>query len=253
MYMVEEGRAYIEMPDGVRLIQPGYLYLVPSFCLHGYRNIGKFALYYIHIYNNYDIFSRFDFPFEIKIGALEEMLVKRLLFINPKRELSTSNPDHYDNFQTLLNNVNKSNRNTFSQILETNDILQILFLRFLSGAKQKYDVDDDRISKVLGYINENLTNHIYVEDLASFCNLNKDYFVRLFKKEMKITPMQYVIKKKIEKAQLLLLQDSVQVKDVAFQLSFDSLSHFCTCFKKNVGLSPGDFVSYSRSCCDLKE
>lgn len=246
IYMVENGSAHIEMPDGVHLIEPGHLYLVPSFCVHGYRNVGEFTLYYIHIYNEYDIFNRFTFPFDVKISQLEELLVKRLLAINPKRELSSSNPNHYDNFPTLLKNINKSNQNTFNQILETNDILQILFLRFVSQATEKYNVYDDRIAKVLRYIHENLYKQIYIDDLASLCCLNKDYFVRLFKKEMKITPMQYVIRKKVERAQLLLVTGSMHIKDIAFLLAFDNLSHFCTCFKKIVGLTPTDFVEYNK-------
>ncbi len=246
MYMVEEGTAHIEMPDGVHTIEPGYLYLVPAFCRHGYRNTGHFTLYYIHIYSAYDLFGRFSFPFSVRVGLLEELLVKRLLFINPERELVNSNPVYYDNFQTLLKNINRNSSNTADKIVETGCILQILLLRFLSGAKEKYNVHDDRISKVLRFIQENIDLPIYVEDLAGQCCLNKDYFIRLFKKEMGVTPMQYVIKKKMEKAQLLLLTESSDMKDVALSLSFENVSHFSTCFKKIVGLSPSDFVAYSK-------
>lgn len=246
LYMVEEGSAHIEMPDGIHVIEPGYLYLVPSFCLHGYRNVGKFTLYYIHIYSTYDLFNRFTFPFSVKIGELEKMLVERLLAINPRRELCHSNPWYYDNFQTLLKNINRSASDASNLMIETSSILQMLLLRFLPYATEKYHIHDDRISKVLRFIHENIYKPIYLEDLACLCCLNKDYFIRLFKSEMKVTPMQYVIRKKIEKAQLLLLTESPHIKDIAYQLSFDNLSHFCTSFKKIVGLSPSDFIMYNR-------
>jgi mannose-6-phosphate isomerase-like protein (cupin superfamily) len=50
LYMVESGSANVVMPDGVHTIQPGHLYMIPSFVPHSYENIGSFTLYYIHIY-----------------------------------------------------------------------------------------------------------------------------------------------------------------------------------------------------------
>lgn len=242
IYMVESGMAKVKLPDGVHIITPDHLYLIPSFVTHSYQNDSVFTLYYFHVYNEYDIFSRFDFPFEVEAGELEILLVKRLLAINPGRELQRSDPKSYDNFPNLLDNINKSNRNVFNIDMETRTILQLLFLRFLKNAALKQKISDVRIAKALRYIHENVGKKIYVEELSSICYLNKDYFTRLFKQEMLCTTMQYLMRKKIEKAQLWLLTGEKSIKDIAYDLSFNSIPHFCSSFKNITGESPSNFV-----------
>lgn len=242
IYMVESGEAKIELPDGIYSITPGYLYLVPSFVTHSYENHGTFVLYYFHVYNEYDIFNRFNFPFEIEIRELEILLVRRLLEINPGRSLKYSNPQIYDNFPTLLDNLSENSKNALNQELETSAILKLLLLKFLSKASSKQNINDSRISKVLHYIRKNIEKDIYVDELAHICCLNKDYFTRLFKKEMHCTPMQYLMQKKIEKAQISLLTGEKSIKDIAYDLSFNSVSHFCSSFRQVSGVSPGNFT-----------
>jgi AraC-like DNA-binding protein len=62
--------------------------------------------------------------------------------------------------------------------------------------------------------------------------------MRLFRKEMQCTPRQYVIRKKIEKAQLNLIAGEKSLKDIAYTLSFYDVNHFQRSFKKLTGMSP---------------
>jgi AraC-like DNA-binding protein len=238
IYMIESGSAQVIMPDGAHIIQPGYLYLIPAFATHGYESDGRFSVYFFHVYNEYDIFDRFDFPFEVNAGELDVSLVKRLLAINPGIELKHSDPRTYDNFSTLTQNIAKSGQQSFTLGLETSGILNILFSRFLNKATLKQEITDKRIKKVLRHIRENIDNNLHINDLADICNLHHDHFTRLFKKEMQCTPMQYIIRKKIEKAQLILITDENSIKDIAYALSFDDVAHFHRSFKKVTGMSP---------------
>jgi AraC-like DNA-binding protein len=238
LYMVESGSAKVVLPDGVHVIQPGYLYLIPASVTHSYESDSMFTIYYFLTYNEFDIFDRFDFPFEIDAGELDVLLVKRLLAINPGIELKHSDPSTYDNFSTLTQNIAKSSQKPFTVGLETNAILSQLFSRFLNRAALKQEVADKRIKKVLRYIRENIDKNLHVNDLADICNLNRDHFTRLFKKEIQCTPTQYVIRKKIEKAQLILVTEENSIKNIAYDLSFDNITHFHRSFKKVTGLSP---------------
>jgi len=238
LYMMESGSAQVIFPDGAHIIQPGYLYLIPAFVTHGYKSDSAFSIYYFHIYNEYDIFDRFDFPFEVNAGILDVLLAKRLLAINPGIELKNSNPKMYDNFSTLTQSIAKNNQKSFFSRLETSSILTQLFSRFLDSAILKQEITDKRIKKTLRYIRENIDKNFKVNDLADICNLNRDHFTRLFKKEMQCTPMQYIGRKKIEKAQLILVAQEKSVKDIAFALSFDDVAHFHRSFKRVTGMSP---------------
>jgi AraC-like DNA-binding protein len=238
LYMVENGSAKVILPDGVHSIRPGYLYLIPAFVTHSYESDSVFIHYYFHIYNRYDIFDRWNFPFEVSADELDVLLVKRLLAINPGIELKYSDPRTYDNFSTLTQNIAKSSQKSFNFGLETNGILNQLFSRFLDKATPKLEITDKRIKKALTYIRENIDNDIHVNDLADICSLNRDHFTRLFKKEMQCTPMQYIIRKKIEKAQLILVTGENSIKNIAYDLSFDNVTHFHRSFKKVTGISP---------------
>ncbi|MDR0833898.1 MAG: AraC family transcriptional regulator [Candidatus Symbiothrix sp.] len=238
LYMVESGYAKVIAPDGVHIIQPGYLYLIPASVTHSYENDSVFTLYYFLTYNEFDIFDRFDFPFEVNAGELDILLIKRLLAINPGIELKHSDPKTYDNFSTLIQNKAKSNQKSFTLELETNGILNQLFSRFLDKATPKREIADKRIKKVLRYIHENIDSNLCVNDLADICTINRDHFTRLFRKEMQCTPMQYIIRKKIEKAQLMLVAREQSIKDIAYNLSFEDITHFHRSFKKVTGTSP---------------
>jgi AraC-like DNA-binding protein/mannose-6-phosphate isomerase-like protein (cupin superfamily) len=238
LYMVESGVAQVLMPDGVYRIRPGKLYMIPAFVTHSYENDGSFTIDYIHVYDEQNLFDRWNFPFEIDACDLDIMLVKRLLEINPGRELQRSDPDSYDNMPTLMENIVKNEELTFPMVIETRGILLQLFSRFLDKASPKKDITDKRIINVLRYVRENIEHNVTVKDLSSLCFLTNDHLIRLFKQEMQCTPVQYINQKKIERAQLMLIIGEKSVKDIAFRLSFSNISYFYRLFKKTVGLPP---------------
>jgi AraC-like DNA-binding protein len=238
LYMVESGSAQVLMPDGMYTIKPGKLYLIPSFVTHSYENDSFFTLYYIHVYDELNIFDRWSFPFEVDASELDILLVKRLLAINPGRELNRSDPDSYDNMPTLMQNIARNEQFTFHSVVETKGILLQLFSRFLNKASPKKEVTDKRIVKVLRHIRENIHRNIPVSELSSLCYLTDDHLIRLFKKEMQCTPVQYINQKKVEKAQLMLIIGDKSIKDIAYGLSFDNISYFFRLFKKTTGVSP---------------
>jgi AraC-like DNA-binding protein len=241
LYMVETGSAKVIMPDGIYMIKPGYLYLIPSFVIHSYENDTTFTLYYMHIYDEQNIFDRLRFPVEVPANELDVMLMKRLLTINPGRELTRSDPDTYDNFPTLVQNIARNDRLPFSSVVETKGILLQLFSRFLDKASLKQKITDKRIVKVLRHIRENIDRNIGIDELSAICFLTKDHFIRLFKKEIRCTPVQYINQKKIEKAQLMLVIGEKSIKDITYSLSFDNISYFYRLFKKTVGISPNQY------------
>jgi len=241
IYMVESGTAKVIMPNGVYTIEPGYLYLIPAFVTHGYENDSTFVLYYIHIYDEQNIFDRLTFPFEVEASETDALLIRRLLTINPGRELYRSDPVTYDNHPTLMQNIVRSDQFPFYNIVETKGILLQLFSRFLEKASFKHDIVDKRIVNVVRHIRENIDRNIDINELASISCLTNDHFIRLFKKEMQCTPIQYINQKKIEKAQLMLIIDDKPIKEIAYDLSFENVSYFYRVFRKMTGTPPNKY------------
>lgn len=245
LYYVTEGTARILLPTGIQELKPDHLYLVPSFTTHSYLCDTHFVHYYLHIYEDHQsessILEDFSFPTEIPAGDLELPLIKRLCGINPTMQLPQSDPTSYDNNPTLIKNIIKNKQRTFCDKVESRGIVYQLMARFLKDAQPKTEINDDRIQKVLSYIRKNIYKTIDIDSLAAISCLSKDHFIRLFKKEVNNTPLQYINQKKIEKAQLILITDSMPVKNISYLLAYEDHSYFNRLFKKLTGVTPQQY------------
>lgn len=242
IYLVKEGVAKLHLQDHVQPLTPGHLYLIPPFTLHSYECDDFYTLYYIHIYenplSNQRILEDYIFPVEVDATRLDSELVEQLAAINPGRNLKEYDPSNYDNSSTLMQNILLHTKNPMYSMMETQGILLQLLSRFIKEATHKYEITDDRIRKTIRYIRKNIDKNITIDELTEICCLSKDHFIRLFKEEMHITPVQYINLKKIEKAQLLIITDNRPVKDIAYTLSFENVSYFNRLFKRYTGQTP---------------
>lgn len=245
LYYVTEGTAQIVLPLGIQELKPHHLYLIPAFTTHSYLCDSHFAHYYLHIYEDHQsessLLDEWNFPVEIEAGERDLSLIERLCHINPSMRLSQSDPLSYDNNPTLIQNIIKSKQRTFCDKVESRGIVYQLIARFLKDAKPKVDVCDNRIEKVLSYIRKNIYKAIDLDSLAEISCLSKDHFIRLFKKEVNTTPLQYINQKKIEKAQLILITEDMSVKNIAYLLSYEDHAYFNRLFKKLTGVTPQQY------------
>lgn len=245
LYYITEGTAKIILPSGVQELKQNYLYLVPSFTTHSYLCDSHFVHYYLHIYEDHQsessILDDYNFPVEAAAGDLELPLIKRLCQINPSMQLPQSDPDSYDNNPTLIQNIIKNKQRTFCDKVESRGIVYQLMARFLKDAQPKIEVNDNRIQKVISHIRKNIYTLIDIDSLAEISCVSKDHFIRLFKKEIGTTPLQYINQKKIEKAQLILITDNMPVKNIAYLLAYEDHSYFNRLFKKVTGTTPQQY------------
>lgn len=236
LYYVTEGTAQIELPDGIHTLHPNHMYFVPAFTVHTNICNSHFVHYYLHIYEDHysedDWLEHWKFPVEIEAGPLDLALFQRLCEINPHMMLPKSDPTTYDNNPTLMRNLLKNRQRAFCDKVESRGIVLQLLSHFLKHAQSKAEMEDNRIVKAVRYIHKHITETIELEKLAEIACLSKDHFIRLFKKGMGTTPLQYINQKKIEKAQLLLITEELAVKEIAFRLAFEDYSYFNRLFKK---------------------
>lgn len=245
LYYVTEGSAQIELPDGIYTLSPKHMYFIPAFTIHTNICKSNFVHYYLHIYEDHysdnDWLDHWKFPVEIEATDLDLALFKRLCEINPHMTLQKSDPTTYDNNPTLMQNLIKNRQRAFCDKVESRGIVFQLLSRFIKQGQFKIEMEDNRIAKTVLYIRKHLNEAIELEKLAEISCLSKDHFIRLFKKELGTTPLQYINQKKIEKAQLLLITEELAVKEIAFQLAFDDYSYFNRLFKKTTGVTPQEY------------
>ena len=83
--------------------------------------------------------------------------------------------------------------------------------------------------------------NISIGELAHLANKSESTFKRDFKKYYNVSPAKYVKSKKLEKAHKLLFTTELGIAEIAFDVGFESLSHFSSSFTKEFGKAPGEY------------
>ncbi|MBQ7571551.1 MAG: helix-turn-helix transcriptional regulator [Bacteroidaceae bacterium] len=242
LYYVTEGSAKVETPEGICQLKAGYLYFIPAFMRHNDICDSLFTHYYIHIFEDptlgRSILDEYELPMEVKADPTDLLLMKRLYYINPFLKVPESNPNAYDNHQTLINNYRKNLQRPFCDKAESRGILFILLSRFLKYGRPKIAVADDRIHGTLAFIRHNLSSRIDIGDLASRACMSKGHFIREFKKATGETPNVFITRLILERAQLSLITTNLPIKTIADELGYQDFSYFNRIFKKAMGVTP---------------
>jgi AraC-like DNA-binding protein len=90
-------------------------------------------------------------------------------------------------------------------------------------------------------IRENFDSPLSIEEIAAKLNVGYSWFRKVFSKYTGMSPGQYLIQLKIDKARQLLSQTKMSVKEISFELNFSSAAYFSTLFKEKTGMSPENY------------
>lgn len=244
IYLISEGKGHLVF-NGARIqLEPGHLYLIPSFTPCTYFFGKNLAHIYIHFSmgmpSGLNIYNLFNVLAKIKAGTDDPTLFHKLLHLNPGYELPHHDPKIYQS-KSLINK--EINYPTLAHYLETTAIIAQLFSRFvreeLSGNMSK--IANSNFQKVLRFIQKNLDHEISVRQLADMSFSSKDHFTRVFKSINGMPPSEYIIRKRLEKAKLLLLTTNCPLTEIIQQTGFKSTPYFCRMFKKYSGFTAEEF------------
>ena len=116
---------------------------------------------------------------------------------------------------------------------------------------------DDRITKMLTYINENLdkTELLKVENLSDVFIMSPTYVSEFFKKQVNMPLREYIIKAKLKQVEIRLLNSDFTLTQIADELGFTDVSHLSKTFKRYAGTSirefknNGEYMLLKRGAC----
>lgn len=97
------------------------------------------------------------------------------------------------------------------------------------------------IRRAKEFINEHQTEDLTLGQVAKAVNTSTFYFCKMFKKATGINFTDYLSRVRIEKSKNLLLNPNLRVSEIAFEVGFQSLTHFNRVFKRILGQSPTDY------------
>ena len=109
---------------------------------------------------------------------------------------------------------------------------------------ERENAEPPAIARAKAFINEHSTEELSLEQVAKAVNMSSFYFCKMFKKFAGVNFTEYVSRIRIEKARNLLLNPNLRISEIAYEVGFQSLTHFNRVFKKVLGQSPTEFRAH---------
>ncbi|NJK85340.1 MAG: helix-turn-helix domain-containing protein [Bacteroidales bacterium] len=217
IYLITSGSGSLQIGNQKIELESGYLYLIPRFINCSYTFEQGLEHYYIHLsvdlQSGLNPYQLFPFINKKKSSDLDLYLFKRILDLNPNLQLPHHHPDIYQKKPWLNRKVSFSSAACY---LETTGILKQIFSRFIEeGAVNdptshlKYN-----IQPILLHIQQNLGDEIKVQQLQIWHIYQRSFF-KIFKSVTGYSPNDFVISKRIERAQFLLLTTDYSQKKIS--------------------------------------
>jgi AraC family transcriptional regulator len=98
-----------------------------------------------------------------------------------------------------------------------------------------------KLRLVKAFVNENLTSNLSLTDIATLVQMGPCHFARAFKESTGVSPHQYVLRRRIERAVEMLKDERSSLAGIAYDLGFSSQGHFTTVFRKFTGTQPSNY------------
>ena len=244
LYFIRKGNGYLII-EGRRVdLESDYLYLIPSFSPCSYffqRNLEHIYIHFsmempsgLNIYNLYTVLVK------NKAEPDDQALFQKCLRLNPGYELPHHDPKIYQSKPWIINKVKYS---SLAHYLETTSIIAQLCSRFIKAelTNNISKISNINFQNVLKHIHKNLAHDISVKELAGMYFTSKDHFSRVFRSITGMPPSEYIIRKRLEKAKLLLLTTNYPLTEIIQHTGFKTTAYFCRIFKKYTLFTPDAF------------
>lgn len=255
LYYIDVGEGFISNAQQKITLEPGFIYMIPSFTLCNLKCPSYLSQYFIQFFeespDGLSLFQNNRTLMKLPASELDIANFKRILDINPGRGINRSdNPKVYEKNVYYREYQELNNRQNDGAYMETLGILLQLLSRFLGSRDPSLNSPHNIPSKVLdtmSYIQLHLKEPLTIAHLAQRVNQHPDYFSRQFLQYTGERPLHYIHEKRIERAQYLITTTSMPYIDIALETGFDSLPHFSKIFKKVTGTTPNNYRKQHQS------
>jgi len=232
---LETGSQYYQIGEKNYLLKGGDFLITPPNIIHGSSSFPeeKGSLFWM-------IIKVPKTPFKLLNLTTKEsqLLIERLL--NLENHHFKGSADIKKTLVEIFASYNKKD-DSLKKIEITNFILNFLLKVIRCGDKTGPNTLSSDIEYCCKYIEENIFQKIYINELAAKINLSESRFKHKFKAEIGTPPNEYIVKIEIEKAKDLIRKNEISIKDLAYDLGFSTAAYFSTVFKKYQGVTPTEF------------
>ncbi len=232
LYYIVEGTGWVKIGDEQYYPQPGQLVLMPEGVKQSYSATAgqPYTKYWCHFsakVGDINLFKLLNMPFLLNAG--------------PDKRLDAI-------FAEMVRYANSDEM--YAKLLAKAKLMELFshYIRLLGENVVSFTnpAAVERLDDILVYIHANIGREITIHELAERVCLHPNYFIRMFKEQVGVPPIQYIMRHKIEKAKELLAQTSFSVSEIADRVGFHDMFYFSRQFKKISGMPPSDFRKQAR-------
>ena len=107
------------------------------------------------------------------------------------------------------------------------------------------------VEYAVNYLQANYHN-AKINDVAQKIGINRSYLTSIFRQQMGISPQEYLMQYRMDKAREILLESDISVQEIALRVGYDNALTFSKIYKNYYGLSPAHYRSEKREARDKK-
>ena len=125
--------------------------------------------------------------------------------------------------------------------------MEILIIRLMRStglslpSEPQNSVGNHQCAAVRRYIDQHFKESLTLDQLAEEAHVNKFYLSHAFKKEYGVSPINYMISRRLEESKYLLAETDLSLSQISQLLGFSSLSYFSQVFHRTQGLTPMEY------------
>jgi len=241
IYYPVKGNAELELTDSKITLEKGKIYFI-----NGYKMIRQTCpcamdVYWIHF-----------IPSSL---ILKYILMKSTSVYSMNTNESEMVSNAFSKVEELFNLPNRErNRLSDARPYDTDVMIRGAIVLLTGKVLQKINIEnfinDNNLLKLkdsVDFMDKEYINNPSLSEIASIANYSDIYFHRLFCKTFGVTPHQYMLNKRMEKALQLINENTLNIKQIAIECGYDSEFYFSRVFKNHFGTSPMGYLKIIRN------
>ena len=250
IFFITSGQGTFQIGDEVVSVKESDLILINPNCSHTERSVSSSnPLEYI-------VFAINNLAIGISPSTLNEDNSKDSLNTYKILNFNKKKSEILYNLNTLIKELEEKNLN---YELACKSILTLFLIQVMRNTSSDIFITENfekvniECMKIKNYIDSHYSENITLDFLSNLTYVNKFHLVHLFTKEMGISPINYLINKRIDESKNLLITTNYSIRDISSIVGFSNSSYFSQMFKKVTGTSPRTYRNNALSAKEILE